>query len=435
MPVNYKKRQEKITFDALMQTVKAEFADISDHRRANAKYLLTDFLLSVFAMFSLKEPSLLSFDERTKVESRNLKSIYQIEAIPCDTQMRTALDPVDPTPLRQVFRTLFETAQAAGVIREYRFWHDRVLVTVDGVEHFASTKIHCEHCSTRTLRDGATEYFHSGLGAVLVNPAHEEVLPLDFEPILKQDGAKKNDCERNAAKRLCTALHERYPDLKIMLVEDALYANAPHIRQILGYGWSFILNVKPDSHASLEKQFAGRRATGQVQEWSYTDAEGVKHYFAWTKGLCLNDSAIDVTVNYLLYEETDKKGVTTRWTWVTDLPLTKRTVEPVMRGGRSRWKIENETFNTLKNQGYHFEHNYGHGKKNLATVMALLMFLAFAVDQMIQRCWKTFRQVRAGLRTKAKLWQSLRALFKVKFFRSMEALYRQMAELYDIQLC
>jgi hypothetical protein len=251
MPVNYKKRQEKITFDALMKTVSAEFAEIYDHRRANAKYPLTDFLCSAFAMFSLKEPSLLSFDERTKVESRNLKSIYQIEAIPSDTQMRTALDPVDPTPLRQVFRTLFDTAQAAGVIREYHFWRDHVLLTVDGVEHFASTKIHCKHCSTRTLRDGATEYFHSGLGAVLVNPAHEEVLPLDFEPILKQDGAKKNDCERNAAKRLCTALNERYPGLKVILVEDAIYANAPHVRQILGYGWSFILNVKPDSHASL----------------------------------------------------------------------------------------------------------------------------------------------------------------------------------------
>jgi hypothetical protein len=223
--------------------------------------------------------------------------------------------------------------------------------------------------------------------------------------------------------------------LKIILVEDALYANAPHVRQITEAGWHFILNVKPDSHASLEKQFAGRRATGQVREWRYTDQDGVQHYYAWTSGLCLNDSAVDVAVNYLLYEETDATDATTRWTWVTDLPLTQRTVEPVMRGGRSRWKIENETFNTLKNQGYHFEHNYGHGEKHLATVLAVLMMLAFLVDQMIQRCWQTFRQVRAGLRTKAKLWESLRSLFKVLAFRTMEALYQSMADLYDIQLC
>ncbi len=129
----------------------------------------------------------------------------------------------------------------------------------------------------------------------------------------------------------------------------------------------------------------------------------MRHVFAWTKDLCLCDSAIDVKVNYLWYEQTDPSGQVTTWTWGTNLLLTKRTVEPVMRAGRSRWKIENETFTTLKNQGYHFEHNYGHGEQTLATVLVLLMFLAFTVDQMMQRGWQLFRQVRAGLRTKAKL--------------------------------
>lgn len=435
MPGNYKKVKEQITFEALMETVSQNFTDISDHRRANAKYPLTDFLCSAFAMFSLKAPSLLDFDERTKVESENLQSIYHIGAIPSDTQMRAALDPVDPQPLRAVFAPLFETLQRAGVVREYHFWQDYVLVAVDGVEHFSSAKVHCTHCLTRTLRDKTTSYYHAGLAAVLVHPAHAEVFPLDFEPILKQDGAVKNDCERNAAKRLLTALRAQYPDLKIILIEDALYANAPHIRQINEANGRFILNVKPDSHASLFKQFAGRRATGQVQEWSFTDASGIEHAFAWTKGLCLCESAIDVTVNFLWYTQTEPSGKVTTWTWVTNLPLTKRTVEPMMRAGRSRWKIENETFNTLKNQGYHFEHNYGHGEKNLATVLALLMLLAFTVDQMLQRCDKLFQQVRGGLRTKAKLWDSLRSVFRLCRCPTMAAIYRIIAALYEIQLC
>jgi hypothetical protein len=139
-----------------------------------------------------------------------------------------------------------------------------------------------------------------------------------LNPILNQDGAKKNDCERNAAKRLCAALHERYPDLPVLLVEDALYANAPHLRQITGYGWRFVLNVKPDSHQSLGRQFAGRRESGQVKELRQTNAEGLQHYFAWTSGLCLCESATDVRVNYLLYEQTSTKGVVTRWTWITN---------------------------------------------------------------------------------------------------------------------
>lgn len=229
-------------------------------------------------------------------------------------------------------------------------------------------------------------------------------------------------------------MHERYPDLEIILVEDALYANAPHVRQITGYGWSFILNVKPDSHKSLEKQFAGRRARGDVKELRLTDEQGLQHYFAWTNNLTLNDSAVDVSVNYLLYEQTDKEGKVTRWTWITNLPLTQRTVTKVMRGGRARWKIENETFNTLKNQGYHFEHNYGHGRQHLATNLALLMFLAFTVDQIQQRGCRFFRSLHQGLRTKVKLWASIRSLFNTLVFKSMEALYWHLASLYRLQI-
>jgi hypothetical protein len=435
MPLNYKKLQEKITFDALMEILSEEFAQLQDHRRANSSYGLDDVLRSAFAMFSLKSPSLLAFKELTKQEEKNLKAIYRIQAIPSDTQMRTTLDPLDPSPLRAIFPKLLNTLSEVGVIKEYEYWKNHVLVSIDGVEHFSSTKVHCAHCTTRTRRNGETSYHHAGLAAVIVHPDQEEVFTLDFEPILNADGAKKNDCERNAAKRLCQDLRERYPDLKPILVEDALYANAPHIRQITGYGWLFVLNVKPDSHESLEKQFAGRQASEQVKELRITDPQGIKHYFAWTGGLCLCESATDVKVNYLLYEQTDKRGKVTRWTWITNIPLNAQSVKAVMRAGRARWKIENETFNTLKNQGYNFEHNYGHGKQNLATILALVMFLAFTVDQMIQRCWRLFRQVRGGLRTKAKLWESVRSVFQVLVFPTMDALYRQIAELYDIQLC
>jgi hypothetical protein len=434
MPRNYKKRQPPITFDTLMRTLSEEFQHLPDHRRANASYDLADVLRSAFAMFSLKSPSLLSFGEQTGPERQNLQAIYHIQAIPSDTQMRTALDPVSPLPLRTLFTKLFTILCAAGVVKQYHYWQQNVIVSIDGVEHFSSTKIHCPHCTTRTLRNATNSYHHSGLAAVLLHPNHEEVFALDFEPILKPDGAHKNDCERNAAKRLCAALSERYPDLHILLVEDALYANAPHIRQITGYNWKYVLNVKPDSHKSLEKQFAGRRSRGQVKERCQIDARGVQHYFAWTRDLCLCDSAVDVKVNYLLYEQTDKQGKIRRWTWITNLPLRARTVEQVMRAGRGRWKIENEAFNTLKNQGYHFEHNYGHGVQNLATVLAVLMLLAFTVDQIQQGCWELFSQVRGGLRTKSKLWESLRSLFKVLVFGSMTSLYQQMAYHYDIQL-
>jgi hypothetical protein len=436
MPKNYAQLQQALTFDSLMRFLDEQFQSFPDTRVGNAlTYNLPDVLKAAFAMFSLKSPSLLDFKTQTTAEEKNLHNIYRIQgAIPSDNQMRGILDPLDPHLLRPLFQTFFDRLSIAGVIREYEYRDKAVIVSADGVEHFSSTKVHCSSCTTRRHRNGETSYHHSALAAVIVHPQQKEVIPLDFEAIVNEDGAKKNDCERNAAKRLCAALHERFPDLKIILVEDALYANAPHIRQITGYGWSYILNVKPDSHKSLEKQFAGRLSRGDVKELRLTDEGGLQHYFVWANNLTLNDSSIDVQVNYLLYEQRDKDGNLCRWTWITNLPLTKRRVVQVMRAGRARWKIENETFNTLKNQGYHFEHNYGHGSQHLATVLALLMFLAFTIDQIQQRCCRLFRTLHQGLRTKVKVWASIRNLFSTLVFKSMEALYRHLVLLYRLQL-
>src|SRR5260370_11733147 len=81
-----------------------------------------------------------------------------------------------------------------------------------------------------------------------------------------------------------------------------------------------------------------------------------------------------------------------------------------MRAGRARWKIENETFNTLKNQGYHFEHNYGHGEQNLSVVFAMLMMLAFLVDQTQQLCCALFQALWSNLGSKRLLWVRIRTL-------------------------
>jgi len=171
---------------------------------------------------------------------------------------------------------------------------------------------------------------------------------------------------------------------------------------------------------------------GQVKEYSYEE-DGCKHRFYYDNDLFLCDSSSDVRVNFLLYEEQCPKGEITRFTWITPIRLTAQNVKKVMKA-RGRWKIENETFNTLKNQGYHFEHNYGHGYKHLAAILALLMFLAFMVDQIQERCCKTFRRLREGLRTRVKIWENLRGLFKVLRFSSMESLFRRMALLYDLKL-
>ena len=86
-----------------------------------------------------------------------------------------------------------------------------------------------------------------------------------------------------------------------------------------------------------------------------------------------------------------------QWTWITDLPVTRAEAPATARMARSRWKIENETFNTLKNQGYGLEHNYGHGHQYLANTLATLMMLAFLMDQIQQLCIPAGKDARCDL--------------------------------------
>ncbi len=112
------------------------------------------------------------------------------------------------------------------------------------------------------------------------------------------------------------------------------------------------------------------------------------------------------------------------FSWVTDFSLSKDNVYQIMRGGRARWKVENETFNTLKNQGYHLEHNYGLGEKYLSMVFFSLMMLAFLVDQLQQISCPLFRELRKKAGSKQNLWERIRAVFHLFLVESMEMISR-----------
>jgi len=122
------------------------------------------------------------------------------------------------------------------------------------------------------------------------------------------------------------------------------------------------------------------------------------------------------------------------FTWITDIKLNKSNVFRIMKNGRSRWKIENETFNTLKNLGYHFEHNYGHGDDHLSTIFDFLMLLAFLTNQIVQAACRIFRAIEFKIKTKIKLWQSIKSVFHTLIVQSMEQIYRHVAMLFDVKL-
>src|SRR5919206_2473610 len=415
------KARKLLSADALFDLLRTGFAAIADHRSGDTDIALPDALMSAFALFSLKSPSLLAFDkERTE---GNLQRVYGIERVPCDTAMREILDPVEPESLRPLFKHVFGALQRGKALEEMVFVQGHYLLALDGTGYFSSQQIHCASCLETQHRTGTVTYRHQLLGAALIHPDRREVIPLMPEPIVKHDGTEKNDCEREAAKRLIVQLRQDHPHLPLIVTEDSLSSNAPHIQVLQDHNVHYILGVKEGDHASLFAQGAVAEQAGRVTYYDRDALEtGLRHRFRFVSDVPLNASHADLRVNFLECWEWDKDTVQ-HFSWVTDLRVNKGTVYQLMRGGRARWRIENETFNTLKNQGYHFEHNYGHGYQHLSVVFAVLLMLAFLVDQVQQLCCPLFQAVWAKLGSKRRLWEKMRALFYAYALESMRHLF------------
>jgi hypothetical protein len=415
-----------LSADALLALVRDCFAGVADPRQPTPAIPLVDALMSAFAMFVLKDPSLLIFDGRRS--DANLKAIFGIGRIPSDTAMREILDPLDPEQLRPAFDAVLRALQRGKVLRRFKFLGG-YLVSLDGTGYFSSEKIHCPSCQVKNHKNGKVTYQHQMLGAVLVHPHRKEVIPLMPEPIQKQDGETKNDCERNAARRFLEKFRRAHPHLNVIVVEDGLASNAPHVRDLKHYRMHFILGVKPGDHPFLFEAVKRARREGRSPALTCKKPGGVTGRVSWVWDVPLNESNEDLKVYFLEYQEFDRQGnCILHFTWITDFHITRRNAWTLAEGGRARWHIENETFNTLKNQGYHFEHNYGHGEQNLSVVFALLMMLAFLVDQTQQLCSPLFGEVLKKVGSKRLLWELQRSHFYHFRFSSLQQLHEAMLD-------
>ena len=292
--------RQQLSAPGLLKTVRQSFAAIADPGQGRSEISLTDALMSGLAVFGLKYPSLLQFDEgrNEAIIRANLKTLYGVERAPCDTQLRTRLDPVAPDELCAPFRAVHRDLQRQNALARYRYLDGHLLLSVDGTGQFMSSRIGCPDCCVKEA-SGGEYYYHQLLGAVLVHPELRTVLPLAPEAITRQDGASKNDCERNAAKRLLERIRHQHPQLKFIVVEDALAANGPHLELLGALGLRDIIGVKEGDHEALFEGVQERLRAGLCEELEYTDPKGVLHGFRFANDLALNKSHPHVRVNFL----------------------------------------------------------------------------------------------------------------------------------------
>lgn len=411
--------------DSQLAVLRRTFELIPDHRDGGT-IPLADALMSGYAVFDLKDPSLLAFDNRRTLEATNLERIYGISQVACDTQIRTILDRVDPKLLRPNFKAIINQLQRGKVLDQFAYYKGYYLVSLDGTGKYSSKNITSASCQTKKHRNGTETYYQQVLAAAIVHPDHRVVIPLAPEMIIPQDGKTKNDCERNGSKRWLPQFRLDFPRLPVIIVEDGIGSNGPHILDLKKNNMRFIIGAKPGDHELLYCNLHEAAEDGTATIFTEIDQKNpdIIHTFCFLNETPLNKANPDLNVNFLMYEEYNTKtGKLQLFSWVTDFTITEKNAYILMRGGRCRWKIENETFNTLKNQGYHFEHNFGLGKKHLSEVFVMLMMLAFLVDQTQQLCSPLFQAALQKAGSKRALWDQQRSLFHSFKLDSMAMIY------------
>ena len=390
-------------------------------------YTMADIGLSAFSLFFMGSPSFLAH-QRALAEGRgrsNCQTLFGMSAIPSDNYIRLMLDGAPTAAFGPLFLKAVETP---GVLAPFHRLNGRTLIALDGTEHHCSRKIRCARCSSRKRADGGTEYFHAFLGASIVAPGHRHVLPLPPEFIAPQDGAEKQDCERNAVKRWLARHGPTLSHLRPVFLGDDLFACQPVAEAMRAAGGHFILTCKPASHKTVTEYLYGAKLEDH-RETALKRGKRTTTVYRWLSDVPLRDTEDALKVNWFSIEMLNDKGKRTYHnSCVTDLPVTAGTVAELAACGRARWKIENETFNVLKCGGYNLEHNFGHGKDTLASVLVVLNLLAFAYHTVASLAVLAWREAVAAKGATYRFFEHLRTIVAYVVFHDWPHLLRSIAE-------
>jgi hypothetical protein len=332
-----------LILDELLDGLRGVCAAFPDKRKGGeVVYSMADIGVAGFAPFFMQSESFLahqrSLEERRKTS--NCQTLFKMSKIPTDNHIRSMLDAVPPQLLQPVFDQTLSTLRARGGLKAFERLDARTLIALDGTEYFCSQKLGCPQCQTRKRANGKTDYYHAMLAATIVAPGHNMALPLSPEFVAKQDGAEKQDCERNAAKRWLAAQAERVKALRPVYLGDDLFACQPICEAVLASGGDFLFTAKPDSHKTLYDFMQG----AACEELSLTRKEGAKklaHRYRWFSGAPLREEKPALDVNWLGLTIFDAKGKALYdGAFVTSLAVTRENVAEIAACARARWKIE-----------------------------------------------------------------------------------------------
>lgn len=416
-------------FDNLIGELSDCFEKLPDYRQGvNTRYEIKDAAVSAFSVFFTQSPSFLASQRllQKRKGKNNLFKLFGVGRIPTDTQTRNLLDTLEPSLLYDLFPYALKTLGENVGLKDFESQAGQILISTDGTETISSQKISCQNCSHRELRNGETQYFHSAILPVIVKSGNSSVLPLSPEFMTPQDGHEKQDCERAATKRWVKRNTAMLKGWRYTMLGDDLYSNQPLCETFLEAELNFILVCKPDSHKELYKTVDFLAQNGLVEEVEERHWNGryyEKHIYRFANEVPVRQED-PLLVNWfeviIINEDTGKEDYHN--SFMTNHKVSIMNVVALVQDGRTRWKSENETNNTLKNQGYHFEHSFGHGEEHLANFLATLNLLAFLLHTLLNLLDEQYQRLRKELVTRADFFNDLRALLRYMVFESWDDL-------------
>lgn len=429
MSFPFTQQRERLTFDELVAKTREVMAGLPDKRTGkNTQYEMVDAALGAFAVFFTQSRSFLAFQrdmERTKGTS-NAHTLFGIGRIPTDNHIRDLLDAVAASTLFPLFEHVRTALGELGHLEPLRALHGDVLVALDGTCYHSSQSIHCPQCKRTHHANAAVTYSHEAITPVITAPGHSRVIPLEPEFITPQDGHDKQDCENAAAKRWLAQHGASLRALGTTVLGDDLYSRQPLCEAVLAEGLNFLFVCKPDSHPTLYEWVEGLERTGGVHRVVHQRRHGKTRYadtYRFVNDVPLREGKDALRVNWCELTTTDARGkVIYRNAFATNHSITEANVVDTVRAGRTRWKVENENNNTLKNHGYHLEHNFGHGKQHLSSTLLTLNLLAFLYHTVLELMDANYQLVRQALGTRKTFFDDIRAITRYWCFENWDAL-------------
>ena len=422
--------------ESLIGAVRRCCAAFPDQRTGtNVRYAMPDIGMGAFSLFFVQSPSFLDFQRRLEAGHgrSNCQTLFGMSRIPTDNHIRAMLDPVAPDHLFPVFDEVVAALERSGGLAAFRracgvpaAW----LARADRARRHRVPSLHQDplpellEVHPRRPADRALPHdgvrHHRGPGPCPGRAARARVHPAAGR-------ARKAGLREPRVRRWLARHGARYARLDPIYLGDDLLACQPVCEAVLAEGGHFLFTCKPSSHQTIQEYLTGIELDEHVERLRRGRTHAT-HTYRWLCDVPLRAGKDALTVNWLSIEIRDAKGkLTYRNSFITDLPVTRETVAELAACARARWKIENESFNVLKNGGYHLEHNFGHGQQHLASLLVCFNLLAFAIHTVADLAKGAWRHARETLGPRTRFFNNLQGLTTYLVFASWTELLETLA--------